>query len=280
MGRKIKEWVTSDCFWDSVRLILKITKLIFQIIKLCDKDGAVIGEVYEGLEDMLGKIKDNLKDVEEESLFLDIQRIVNARRKKMNVPLHSLAYALTPHYYDSKYIASPAPGGRKRSRPIDDVAVVEGVMKTLETIAQDDDLFTILRGQFAKFSSQSALFSMQAAKVDAFLMPAIEWWSMYGAQTTQLAEVARRVLSQPVSTSSAERNWSTYSFIHNIKRNRLNSVRADKLVFIHSNLRMLSRFNESYHEGPFKKWDIDRDEGLFDDSSAKLEELRWASLDE
>ncbi|KAF8404869.1 hypothetical protein HHK36_009760 [Tetracentron sinense] len=117
----------------------------------------------------------------------------------MNVPLHSLAYALMPHYYDSKYIASPAPGGRKRSRPVDDVVVVEGVMKALETIAQDDDLFTILR---------------------------------------------------------------------------------DKLVFIHSNLRMLSRFNESYHEGPFKKWDIDRDEGLFDDSSVKLEELRWASLDE
>ncbi|KAF8391992.1 hypothetical protein HHK36_022332 [Tetracentron sinense] len=121
----------------------------------------------------------------------------------------------SPHYYDSKYTASLAPGGRKRSRPVDDVAVVEGVMKALETIAQYDDLFTILRGQFFKFSSQSALFSMQAAKVDAFLMPAIEWW-----------------------------------------------------------------FNESYHEGPFKKWDIDRDEGLFDDSSAKLEELKWASLDE
>ncbi|KAF8378914.1 hypothetical protein HHK36_030263 [Tetracentron sinense] len=165
------------------------------------KDGAVIGEVYEGLEDMLDKIKDNLKDVEEESLFLDIQRIVNARRKKMNVPLHSLAYALTPHYYDSKYIASPAPGGRNRSRPVDDVAV-------------DDDLFTILRGQFAKFSSQSALFSMQAAKVDAFLMPAIEWWSMYDAQTTQLAEVARRVLSQPAI------DLKPFGGLHIIHRNR------------------------------------------------------------
>ncbi|KAF8395021.1 hypothetical protein HHK36_018960 [Tetracentron sinense] len=139
MGRKIKEWVTSDYFWDSVRLILKITKPIFQMIKLCDKDGAVIGEVYEGLEDMLGKIK----DLEEQNLFLDIQRIVNARRKKMNVPLHALAYAFTPHYYDSKYIASPALGGRKRSRLVDDVVVIEGVMKALEIIAQDDDLLTI-----------------------------------------------------------------------------------------------------------------------------------------
>ncbi|KAF8391733.1 hypothetical protein HHK36_021967 [Tetracentron sinense] len=126
-----------------------------------------------------------------------------------------VTYALTPHYYNSKYIASPALGGRKRSRNVDDVAVVEGVMKALETIAHDEDLLTILRGQFAKFSSQSALFSMQAAKVDAFLMSALEWWSM---------------------------------------------------------------FNESYHEGPFKKWDIDRDEGLFDDSSAELEELRWTSF--
>ncbi|KAF5200238.1 hypothetical protein FRX31_010174 [Thalictrum thalictroides] len=57
-------------------------------------------------------------------------------------------------------------------------------------------------------------------------MDAIEWWATYGAETPELAEVARKVLSQPVTTSSAERNWSTYSFIHNIKRNRLNNIRA------------------------------------------------------
>ena len=87
------------------------------------------------------------------------------------------------------------------------------------------------------------------------------------------------MLSQPITTSSAERNWSTYSFIHNVKRNRLNSLRADKLVFIHSNIRLISRFTEGYKEGPFKKWDVDPELTHIDDSTMRLEELRWNSLD-
>ena len=71
-------------------------------------------------------------------------------------------------------------------------------------------------------------------------MDAIDWWSTYGFKTPKLAKVAKKVLSQPISSSSVERNWSTYSHIHNVKRNRLNSLRVDKLVFIHSNIRLQS----------------------------------------
>ena len=88
------------------------------------------------------------------------------------------------------------------------------------------------------------------------------------------------MLSQPITSSSAERNWSTYSFIHNVKRNRLNSTRADKLVFIHSNIRLQSRFSESYKDGPFKKWDINPEHTYIDDSSVRLEDLRWKSLED
>jgi hypothetical protein len=80
-----------------------------------------------------------------------------------------------------------------------------------------------------------------------------------------------------------------YNFIHSIffalniflcvYIYRLNSTRADKLVFIHSNIRLLSRFEESYMEGPFKKWDINPEANIIDDSHVRLEELRWESLD-
>lgn len=73
------------------------------------------------------------------------------------------------------------------------------------------------------------------AQIDAVTMDSIDWWSTYGSETPKLAEIAKKVLSQPISSSLAERNWSTYSYIHNVKRNRLNCKKADKLVFIHSN---------------------------------------------
>jgi hypothetical protein len=43
-------------------------------------------------------------------------------------------------------------------------------------------------------------------------------------------------ISDGGTLSAAERNWSTYSFIHSIKRNRLSSKRAEKLVAVHSTL--------------------------------------------
>ncbi|KAK8573379.1 hypothetical protein V6N13_100179 [Hibiscus sabdariffa] len=119
------------------------------------------------------------------------------------------------------------------------------------------------------------MFGTTHARIDATTMSPISWWSTYGSKTPELVEIAIRVLSQPISSSSTERVWSTYSYIHNIKRNRLNAKCAEKLVFIHSNIRILSRFTTSYKEGPCKKWGIDPENTYFDDSTVRLKDLRW-----
>ncbi|XP_059072697.1 uncharacterized protein LOC131873659 isoform X1 [Cryptomeria japonica] len=59
------------------------------------------------------------------------------------------------------------------------------------------------------------------------------------------------------SSSTSERNWSTYSFIHSVKRNRLLSKRAENLVYVHSNLRLLSHKQRDYTQGETKMWDIE-----------------------
>ena len=64
--RKLGVWVTqyigSDDFWDEVLNILAITKKpIYKHIRFCDRDGPIMGEVYEGMDGMLGEIKDVLK---------------------------------------------------------------------------------------------------------------------------------------------------------------------------------------------------------------------------
>ena len=48
--------------------------------------------------------------------------------------------------------------------------------------------------------------------------------------------LATKLLSQPTSSSCCERNWSTYSLIHNVMRNALTPEHAEDLVFVHSNL--------------------------------------------
>jgi hypothetical protein len=71
--------------------------------------------------------------------------------------------------------------------------------------------------------------------------------------------LAMKLLSQPASSSCCERNWSTYSFIHSVKRNALTPARAEDLVFVHSNLRHLSRRTKSYKTGETKMWDVGGD---------------------
>ncbi len=50
-----------------------------------------------------------------------------------------------------------------------------------------------------------------------------------------------RILSQPASASFAEQSWSEYDFVHNKRRNRLKTEVASKLVYVHSNLRLLRK---------------------------------------
>ena len=46
-----------------------------------------------------------------------------------------------------------------------------------------------------------------------------------------------QVLPRTGSAGGCERNWSTYDFITNRKRNKLEPIRAEDLVYVHYNRR-------------------------------------------
>ncbi|KAH7859352.1 hypothetical protein Vadar_026075 [Vaccinium darrowii] len=80
------------------------------------------------------------------------------------------------------------------------------------------------------------------------------------------------------SSSCCERNWSTYSVTQSVKRNRQATSQAEDLVFVHCNLRPLSRKSKEYTERPSKYWDISGDQ--FDIDGQEAAELAQLSLDE
>ena len=57
------------------------------------------------------------------------------------------------------------------------------------------------------------------------------------------------------SASAHERNWSTYEWVHNRKRNRMVTLRAEKQARSFSNLNVLRR-NAMYQSG-FIEWDVE-----------------------
>jgi hypothetical protein len=67
------------------------------------------------------------------------------------------------------------------------------------------------------------------------------WWFTSGSVGKLLPCIARRVLAQVVSSSSCERNWSNYSFVHSKARNRLLPSPAEDLVYVYTNSRVLNQ---------------------------------------
>ena len=51
---------------------------------------------------------------------------------KGNVPLHALAYVLTPKYYSPSGLAKPAPGGGVRRKPHTNPEVQVGYMADID----------------------------------------------------------------------------------------------------------------------------------------------------
>ncbi|KAJ8426822.1 hypothetical protein Cgig2_022603 [Carnegiea gigantea] len=169
------------------------------------------------MDTMLGELKEIIKDNMYKDHYLIMKHIVLDRWEKMNIPMHRLA-----------------PGGVERKPPNLDSKVMSDVLEAFRNI------------------TKKRLFAKLACQEDVVHMDPIDCWSTYGSAAPELVEVTKKVLSQPVSSSSIERNWSTYFYIHRVKRNWLNNARANTLIFIHSNIRLLSCFSKSYTSRPYK----------------------------
>ncbi|MCO5578352.1 hypothetical protein L7F22_032193 [Adiantum nelumboides] len=79
-----------------------------------------------------------------------------------------------------------------------------------------------------------------------FRVGAVTWWEDYGADAPQLQSLAIKILSHVCSSSAIERLWSTFGHTHSKKRNRLGVQKANDLVFVNANLRLLTKMKSEY----------------------------------
>ena len=136
-----------------------------------------------------------------------------------------------------------------------------------------------VKEEYSRFSSCSEEFNDPDSIYDRWAVSPITWWTNHGQSVPLLMSLAIKLLSQPASSSCCERNWSTYSFIIVSKRNALTPERAEDLVFVHSNLRHLSRRTDAYKTGETRMRDVGGDS--FDSlSGVGLLEVADLSIDE
>ena len=139
----------------------------------------MLGDIYEGTDRMLKRIQELLEE-KDPLLFGTIKDILINRWNKYNTPLHALAYALNPKYYDEAYLAKF--GGRRKA-PNKDNEVANGFRTTISKICSDPMELAELKNQFTSFITGSGAFGNVNALADRGKMAPISWWGYYCAQT-------------------------------------------------------------------------------------------------
>ncbi|CAI5933578.1 unnamed protein product [Closterium sp. NIES-65] len=81
------------------------------------------------------------------------------------------------------------------------------------------------------FGTPGAISAREAVKKGEMTM--VQWWSWHSTEYPELATLACRVLTQPVSASPCEHGWAQWEGVHTARCNRLRS--AADLVYIAHN---------------------------------------------
>ncbi|XLU21034.1 hypothetical protein S245_057100, partial [Arachis hypogaea] len=167
-----------------------------------------------------------------------------------------------------------------RVSPHQDIEITNERVKCLKRYFPNEEERRKVNIEFANFSDGRGVFDDYDSLNDRGIVDAKSWWLIHGSKAKFLQPIALRLLGQPSSSSCCERNWSTYSFIHSLKRNKLKPKRAENLVFVHTNLRLLSRKTPQYNKGETMMWDIAGDAFSPIDEENGVLEVAHLSLDE
>ncbi|XP_075099048.1 uncharacterized protein LOC107821901 [Nicotiana tabacum] len=282
-AREIKSLVMDDEWWDTIEYLLRCTEPIVSMLRSVDLDCPKLYLIYDMWDTMIEKVKVIVFEHEGKDLitgqsnfFATIQGILVARWNKSNTPLHCMSHSLVPKYYHESWLKGES-NGLRRLAPNEDIEISQNRLKCFQRYFKDSNDLKKASLEYGEFCCGNGYFG-EPHVIDAMgYEEPLSWWANHGVNAPLLQNLAYKLLSHTASLSCCERNWSTFSLIHNIKRNKLATSRAEDLVFIHYNLCLLSRRKEKYTSGPSKYWDLGGDYFNIDESINDLVEL---SIDE
>ena len=228
-SKKVKDIILDDGWWEKVDLAIKIMEPIISLLRFADTDKPILGDVYEGWDSMIETMKtivlandyEGLEDgTSAESLWSTIKDILISRWDKNCTPLHCLAHSLNPRFYSHEWLN----GGSESSHrvpPHMDGEISLGRKLAFRRLYPDRASLDEVEEGFVEFSTACGRFGGYDVIGDRGTKKPYAWWATHGATCPILQVLALRVLSQVTSSSSCERNWSTYGNLYSVKKSRL-----------------------------------------------------------
>ncbi|KAH7438542.1 hypothetical protein KP509_04G019400 [Ceratopteris richardii] len=221
--------ILSAFFWRQARDIVKICAPILKVLRLADREGVTMGLIYELTDRMIESIS-SIESIDSARLE-EVKNLCVERWNMLHSPLHAAAFMLHPIW--------------KSKSPQLDPEVHAGWIDLIERYTCGDiKKQGVLIDEMDMYKSMEGLFALPIAKDESRMHNDVKWWETFGASVPNLQKLALRVLSQGSCASPCERNWSTFSLIHTKRRNKLQPKNVEKLLYIHTNLRLVCKIKE------------------------------------
>lgn len=224
----VKNTILEGIFWHRCRNYKHMVEDVLIALRLFDGREPAMGRAWHAMNNL----KKHILRLREPPFSLprgiadELEDNFTNRWEMMTTDLHHAGALLNPYLRDVPEIQENGDAKRALNR----------VFRRLgEPLGID---FNELMAEMEEYEERTGPYSAyEAPDIREAHMQPHQWWHRVGGRA--LPKLAMRVLSLTCSASSCERNWSMYSFVHNKTRNRLGVKKAEALVYIYANSRLL-----------------------------------------
>lgn len=217
-----------EVLWVKLQKIICILTPIVKWIGLLEGDTFRISQVVVAFKEIEDNFQKYIKELpilkaEETICFANLEK-----RKAMAMkPLHYAANLLDPcfvgdHLDNQQHLMA-----------------MEFLDKISTRHPQFKDKKEKIFAELTNYCAKCDLWGLDFIWMSVKNVDCISWWNGM-CKNTALKDLAVAILGLPPSSAATERSFSTYSFIHNKRRNRLTIKRAGMLTYIAHNTKMNS----------------------------------------
>lgn len=224
----LKSQILKEEFWKKVTKLIEILEPITSANIELEGDGILIHKVFGIFKDFETKLREALsrssfRPKEKKDLLAKFKE-----RKEASVRAIHLAAAFV----------SPVTRGQDLSTT-EQIDAMEFINNVAASMALDESKLLM---EMANYKNKEDVYGKDFVWNAVDDMCPLMWWKTFYTNSV-LSKVAVRILSAPISSAATERSNSTFSWIHNIKRNRLTTPRAGKITYIAHNWKLLNKRN-------------------------------------
>jgi hypothetical protein len=244
-ARELRRLILGDDseFWQSCANYCTVMKAAVVALKEFDGKQPCMNNVYmimRALRHHVAALHNALFNMPSD-LMEPFEVVLRNREALVASDLHYVGALLNPHLIKDMELR-------------DDQNTMAGLMRVFQRLTDTAEEFQAVKAEFnLYFHTMSPycgeyVWSSMGVKEVPYL-----WWFISVSVGKLLPRIARRILAQVVSSSSCEQNWNSYSFVHSKVRNRLLPSRAEDLVYVYTNSRVLNQ-NVPYIDEAATKW--------------------------